>query len=83
MQHWGLAPSTQRSGRSETPSMTSTCAGGFTGGAVAAAAGTLVLFPRAGAWGTVKAGRLPASLWVPWLFTSPVHCWLGGRAPLP
>lgn len=42
-----------------------------------------VLFPRAAAWGTVKAGRLPASLWVPWLFTSPVHCWLGGRMPLP
>lgn len=42
-----------------------------------------VLFPRAAAWGTVKAGRLPASLWLLWLFNSPVHCWPGGRMALP
>lgn len=34
------------------------------------------------AWGTVKAGRLPASLWVLWLLGSLGHGWLGGRRVL-
>lgn len=42
-----------------------------------------VVLPGAAAWGTVKAGRLLASLWVPWLLSSPAHGWLGGRMALP
>lgn len=42
-----------------------------------------VVLPGAAAWGTVKAGRLPASVWAPWLLGSPAHCWPGGRMALP
>ena len=42
-----------------------------------------VALPGAAAWGTVKAGRLPASVWAPWLLGSPAHCWPGGRMALP
>lgn len=41
-----------------------------------------VALPEAAAWGTVKAGRLPASLWVLWLLSSLDHGWLGGRRAL-
>lgn len=41
-----------------------------------------VALPEAAAWGTVKAGRLPSSLWVLWLLSSLGHGWLGGRRAL-
>lgn len=39
-----------------------------------------VALPEAAAWGTVKAGRLPGSLW---LLGSLGHGWLGGSRVLP
>lgn len=40
-----------------------------------------VVFPGVPAWGTVKAGRLPDSLWPPWL-SSAAQGWPGGRMAL-
>lgn len=42
-----------------------------------------LVFPGAATWGIVKAGRLWASLWAPWLFSSLAHGWLGSRMVSP
>lgn len=42
-----------------------------------------VVFPGVSAWGTVKAGRLPDSLWALWLLSPETHGWPGGRMALP
>lgn len=42
-----------------------------------------VVFPGVPAWGTVKAGRLPDSLWALWLLSPETHGWPGGRMALP
>lgn len=42
-----------------------------------------VVFPGVSAWGTVKAGRLPVSLWALWLLSSAAQDWPGGRTALP
>lgn len=42
-----------------------------------------VLLPWAAVCGTVKAGRLPASLWELWALSLAAHGCAGGRTALP
>ena len=42
-----------------------------------------LVFPGTATWGMVKAGRLPASLWAPWLLNSSAHGCPGGRMVSP